>query len=193
MFNKKKTLKNLLLMFCILVLLLPGDVLAMGQSKKNNELKEADKQLEIIKQYLTYDGEEKNIVIFDYNAAIEKNESEEIIELGKALQEVSIVYSMEEETYSNELVKKVVIPVWGNYCGPGWGTKDSTKPTTDILDQGCKAHDNCYKGSGYKKNCKCNKNLINHIDRNYNYMTGSMKTTAFAIRSYFKMFGLIGC
>lgn len=192
MINKKEILKKLLVLCCVLTLLVPGDVLA-ASTGNNKEVRKADRELETIKKYLTYEGEEGDKLIFNDTLAIENNESEEIIMLGKDLEEISIIYSVENESNIDKDTKKLVVPVWGNYCGPGWGTKDSKKPTTDILDKGCKAHDNCYKGAGYKKNCTCNRNLVNHINNNLKNMSGNMLTTAKTIRNYFKTVGLIGC
>ena len=43
--------------------------------------------------------------------------------------------------------RSICLPIWGNYCGPGYGGKDFNKPATDILNDGYKMHDQCYKWS----------------------------------------------
>ena len=101
--------------------------------------------------------------------------------MGRIVVEISEAYAQRQiETYG------LVLPIWGNYCGPGYGTKESTLPPTDILDEGCKAHDNCYKpGGGFRSNCECNQDLIDHIAANSHKMSGNMYWTAMAIVVYF--------
>jgi hypothetical protein len=47
------------------------------------------------------------------------------------------------------------LPVYGNWCGPGYG---AGRPT-DALDACCKVHDDCYDSAGYF-NCGCDQRLI---------------------------------
>jgi Phospholipase A2 len=47
------------------------------------------------------------------------------------------------------------IPVYGNYCGPGYGSGDPV----DAVDYACCVHDHCYHDRGYF-DCSCNHNLI---------------------------------
>lgn len=73
-------------------------------------------------------------------------------------------------------------PAYGNWCGPNYGSGTSI----DILDAGCKAHDLCYRpvsqgGRGYHK-CSCDRDLLNHINRNISKMSGSQKLAANALK-----------
>ncbi|WP_242430264.1 hypothetical protein [Finegoldia magna] len=82
----------------------------------------------------------------------------------------------------------------GNYCGPVYGGKDSDEPVTDVLDEGCRRHDQCYKWSPtLRKNCKCNKDLVDYIDAHKSQMSGTMAKVAWAIRTYFNTVGQLGC
>ncbi|WP_347301483.1 hypothetical protein [Dolosigranulum savutiense] len=92
-------------------------------------------------------------------------ESQQVIEQGMLLETISI-------DYTNNEFRRFGLPIWGNYCGPWHGGKDSSKPATDILDQGCKAHDQCYNWSlAIGDNCECNRALVNHIEANEDKMS----------------------
>lgn len=131
-------------------------------------------------------------IYFNYESAQKNNESSEVIEQGLLLESISSNYS--EANIIGYSTRSIGLPIWGNYCGPGYGGKDSDKPATDILDEGCKRHDQCYKwGLTLRKNCKCNKDLVDYIDANKNQMSGSMAKVAWAIRTYFNTVGQIGC
>lgn len=58
-------------------------------------------------------------------------------------------------------------PIYGNWCGPNYG---SGTPI-DLLDTGCKNHDNCYKKRGRHK-CSCDKEFLQYINSRYSKMTG---------------------
>lgn len=68
-------------------------------------------------------------------------------------------------------------PAYGNWCGPNYG---SGTPI-DILDAGCRTHDKCYGSRGYHK-CSCDRDFLNHINRNISKMSGSQKTSANAMK-----------
>lgn len=59
-------------------------------------------------------------------------------------------------------------PIYGNWCGPNYG---SGTPI-DLLDVGCKKHDNCYKKRGRHK-CSCDKEFLQYINSRYSKMTGA--------------------
>ena len=51
------------------------------------------------------------------------------------------------------------LPIYGNYCGPGYGDPTGMTPPVDAVDAACRAHDLCYGTSGYF-DCACDRTLI---------------------------------
>src|SRR5437763_1203012 len=41
------------------------------------------------------------------------------------------------------------IPIYGNYCGPGYGDESGATAPIDAVDAACRTHDLCYAASGY--------------------------------------------
>ena len=50
----------------------------------------------------------------------------------------------------------ISIPVYGNWCGPGFGGPD---PPIDAVDQVCCRHDKCFGDRGFD-DCGCNRDLL---------------------------------
>jgi hypothetical protein len=48
------------------------------------------------------------------------------------------------------------IPVYGNWCGPGFG---GPNPPIDAVDQVCCRHDKCFDDRGFD-DCSCNRDLL---------------------------------
>jgi hypothetical protein len=51
------------------------------------------------------------------------------------------------------------LPIYGNYCGPGYGDPTGLTPPVDAVDAACRAHDMCYDAKGYF-DCTCDRALI---------------------------------
>jgi len=51
------------------------------------------------------------------------------------------------------------LPVYGRYCGPGFGDPTGMTPPIDAVDAVCREHDLCYGRRGYF-DCRCDRNLI---------------------------------
>lgn len=51
------------------------------------------------------------------------------------------------------------LPIYGNYCGPGFGDPTGATPPIDAVDAACRTHDLCYAARGYF-NCGCDRALI---------------------------------
>jgi hypothetical protein len=51
------------------------------------------------------------------------------------------------------------LPIYGNYCGPGFGDVTGVTPPVDAVDAACRTHDLCYGARGYF-NCGCDRALI---------------------------------
>ncbi|MBP3803997.1 MAG: hypothetical protein J6I76_08880 [Oribacterium sp.] len=192
----KKYLRTLLLIFLLIFALfpLPMQTVTAATTKGNQSYDQVEKNGEIVLQYITVTN---NMIYFDYSSAVRNGESDSIIAQGLTLEHISARYasggSADAGTSSNQR-SAISLPIWGNYCGPGYGGKDSSKPALDVLDEGCKRHDQCYKWSfSIGNNCTCNKNLIDYIDSHKGQMSGTMAVTAWAIRTYFATIGQIGC
>lgn len=146
-------------------------------------------QSERVKQYLIQDGER---VYFDYDRALQNRESDELINIGLLIETISEEYSNSTFT-PNSYFRSIPIPFHGNYCGPGHNGNNFTLPITDVLDQGCQNHDRCFTGMGYRKNCECNRQLVEYIRINRRWIPADVRWKADAIKVYFETAGLIGC
>lgn len=51
------------------------------------------------------------------------------------------------------------LPIYGNYCGPGYGDKTGCSPAKDQVDASCCKHDVCYDQRGYF-DCGCDCDLV---------------------------------
>ncbi|HWP93360.1 MAG TPA: hypothetical protein VNN20_14295 [Thermodesulfobacteriota bacterium] len=68
------------------------------------------------------------------------------------------------------LPQQLSVPVYGNYCGPGFGDPTGNTPPIDAVDAVCREHDLCYGRRGYL-DCQCDRNLIA-------YMPGAIARTS---------------
>lgn len=166
---------SLILLICVFIAT-PNHIYAMlGNAVRKSESKKIIRETErLVDTYVTLDTDE--IPYFDVEEARKNGESEENIEFGELFNEYS--YDM-NNVQNNEIQTRVSIPIWGNWCGPGYGHGEPI----DLLDEGCKIHDGCYEPG--KKNCGCNQILIDYIDRNIYRMTGGQRQMAKVVRSYF--------
>lgn len=180
-------LLGLVFVFSLGVLIQPLN--SYAKSTEDMDYEEIENIGKNVQKYIIVDGDR---LFFDYQKAKENNESQDLIEQGLLLESVSDSYSKTDNETTT--LRAVSLPIWGNYCGPGYGGKDSNKPATDVLDEGCRRHDQCYKWSlTLRKNCKCNKDLVNYIDNHKSEMSGTMAKVAWAIRTYFNTEGQLGC
>ncbi|EEI82477.1 hypothetical protein HMPREF0077_1427 [Anaerococcus tetradius ATCC 35098] len=184
----KKIFLGLIFVLAICVLILPNNNVAASDGE-NLSYSDIERIGDEVQKYIIVDNDS---LYFDYQSAQNNNESPEVIEQGLLLESVSSNYSeFNTEGYST---RSIGLPIWGNYCGPGYGGKDSDEPVTDVLDEGCRRHDQCYKWSlTLRKNCKCNKDLVDYIDTHKSEMSGTMAKVAWAIRTYFNTVGQVGC
>lgn len=186
--NARK-LKFILLCCFTLLLINCTSVYAMAVEHDNVTFDKVEKIGNKVEQYLVVKG---TYVYFNYELAEKNKESFEVIEQGLLIESIS-----NEFNGTNGLQLRSVsisLPIWGNYCGPGYSGEDFTKPAQDILDEGCRRHDKCYKwGLSLTQNCECNRALVQYIDENKSKMTGKMAKVAWAIRTYFNTIGMIGC
>lgn len=52
------------------------------------------------------------------------------------------------------------IPVYGNWCGPGYGSGEPVDP----LDACCQVHDGCYDSKGYFA-CQCDAEIVTCLQK----------------------------
>ncbi|WP_353096771.1 hypothetical protein [Tissierella praeacuta] len=185
--NKFKSFLRMgVFVLALTILVFPTNIFANTQSIGESYY-EVEKIGEVVTKYITVNEDQ---IFFDEEKAKENNENEEVIELGHLLKSVSDSYSIGVEESPTHM-SAIGLPIWGNYCGPGYGGKNSTKPAKDVLDEGCRRHDNCYKWG--RNNCNCNRELVRYIDEHKSEMSGNMARVAWAIRTYFNTIGSIGC
>ncbi|CYX27331.1 TPA: hypothetical protein U1741_000465 [Streptococcus suis] len=177
--NFKKVFEYVFIIMICTLILVPNSVYAktisaVNEYKTNRIIAEDER---ILSEYVITG--KNNIPYFDVDKAIGNGESEDIIESGKLFNDFSNAMSV--DNYNEEALRAMTLPIWGNWCGPGYG---SGAPI-DLLDEGCRQHDNCYVHGG--NNCKCNKKLINYINRNINRMTGGQRKMAHAVKWWFQL------
>lgn len=167
-----------MIMICTLILV-PNGVYAktIGAVNEYNSNRIIAEDERILSEYVTIGKD--NVPYFDVDKAIRNGESKDIIDSGKLFNDFS--NAMSTDNYNEEALRAMTAPIWGNWCGPGYG---SGAPI-DLLDEGCRQHDNCYVHGG--NNCNCNKRLINYINKNINRMTGGQKKMASVVRWWFKL------
>lgn len=73
----------------------------------------------------------------------------------------------------------IAIPIYGNWCGPGYGGGDPT----DAVDQACMVHDLCYDSDGYSA-CSCDAALVRAL-RDTSVPTLRGELTRLLILTYF--------
>lgn len=166
-----------MIMICTLILV-PNGVYAktIGAVNEYNSNRIIAEDERILSEYVTIGKD--NVPYFDIDKAIGNGESEEVIKIGKLFNEFSDDMNKEED--NTDSLRAASIPIWGNWCGPGYG---SGRPI-DLLDEGCRQHDNCYVHGG--NNCNCNRRLINYINRNIGRMTGGQRAMARVVKLYFQ-------
>ena len=125
----KKIFLGLIFVLAICVLILPNNNVAASDGE-NLSYSDIEKIGDEVQKYIIVDNDS---LYFDYQSAQNNNESPEVIEQGLLLESVSSNYSeFNTEGYST---RSIGLPIWGNYCGPGYGGKDSDEPVTDVLDE----------------------------------------------------------
>ncbi|TES48098.1 hypothetical protein [Shouchella lehensis] len=155
---------------------------AFGATKFIDENSSFEEANEVLMKYVSTTEEG---VFFNVEAAINEGESEFVIETGKMLNELNDMYNPSEEDVVTPLIS---LPIWGNWCGPGYGGG----PTKDHLDAACKEHDIAYGREGYFS-CTADARLIARIGRDYNKMKTLEKMMAQNVVIYFTAQMAVNC
>lgn len=111
--------------------------------------------------YINEDG----VPEYNREEAIENNVSDEVLEVADQTYAFMMSKYYEE---NNIQTRATAFPVYGNWCGPHYG---SGTPI-DLLDKGCKDHDQCYADKK-RHLCSCDKAMLNYINNNYSKMSGT--------------------
>ncbi len=168
-------MKKVFLTFMTAILLCSGvsSVSAQASDKKVDENSDFEETQEVLEKYITSteDGE----VVFDVNQAKEDGQSEFIIGSGEIINQLNQEYSQEEVT-----TMAIPLPIWGNWCGPGYGGGE----TQDLLDAACKQHDLDYAKYGYF-DCDSDLRLTARIAVDRSKMGFIEKQYASAVAAYF--------
>lgn len=171
---KTKLFNRILIILLIGILLTPSKlfVSAFKYEKKTDN----DKLTETVLRYVE---NEDNLLQFNLPRAHNDRVNKEIIEIGLLFNKYS--EAMNKQTTNRGLSTRTLsIPIWGNWCGYGYGSGDPI----DLLDYACKLHDQCYEKNKYW-DCDCDKALIDRIDGDLDDMTSGQRKAAIAIKAYF--------
>lgn len=116
--------------------------------------------LSSVEQYINFEDSK----LFDEEKARQNNESEEVIQIGLAYNEMYKAEIQGDYEKVNRRKRAVIsgLTHYGNWCGKGNNGKDPI----DILDAQCKIHDNCYGTKGMWNNF-CDIDLVYNIARNF--------------------------
>ena len=151
---------------CLLVMFLcPTSVFASTKASY-----EAQQDIDTVRSYTTIYADGR--ASFDYERAKANQEPEEILEIGTLVEEFADAYY----NASLGIVLAVELPVYGNWCGPGYG--EGNGAPIDALDAACMEHDKCYERTHYNK---CDQALVDTINSKIQYMSGKQLNTAKAI------------
>lgn len=137
-------------------------------------------------KYLAEDANSSIGTIFQVEEAIEQGASEDIVEAGRTFNAMEDQYSTPQGNGIS--TQKISLPIWGNWCGPGYGGGKAK----DLLDRACMNHDKCYGSKGYF-NCSCDRTLISSINRDYSRMHTTEKIAATAVKAYFNAQIKVNC
>ena len=178
MIRLKKGISFICLISFLFVFLCPTQ--AFANTAANYE---ADQVVENVNQYLY--TTENGLLKFDKERAITNCEDEIVIQTGEKIEEIALAYYEYELAQETGIALAVTIPIYGNYCGPGYG---SGFPL-DVLDAQCQKHDDCYGGTeapeGYHS-CYCDWELVDDVRSVLSSLDVDQTVTAYAIIGYFE-------
>ncbi len=155
-----------------------------------DDIKQVDDDIRVIEKYFVV-GEDGNVSYYR-DKAIEDGISGERLDFADQVYAYGRIQSNEtseievigkKKSISEATMKAIAFPIYGNWCGPYYG---SGVPI-DLLDKGCKNHDNCYEKKGRHK-CSCDKAFLAYINKNYSKMSDSkQKAMAKVIKAWLQI------
>lgn len=156
---------------------LPADITAISVEDSQDTFNDA------VQKYVRVDA---GSVVFDREQAVRDGVSDDVLAAGEMVNGLSDGYA--SESPGGVSARKLSLPIWGNWCGPGHGGGAAK----DLLDSACRAHDKFYAKKGYF-NCSCDRTLIATIKRDYNRMHTTEKIAATAVKAYFSAQIRVNC
>lgn len=183
-------MKNIKVLVSVVLCMILAFAFSFPKAAQDMNREQLEKRFEEVKEYLVLDG---TWLYFDLEKAERAGVSKEVLEMGLDLEEVSTHLNKASLRGETLAVALSGIPIYGNYCGPWYSGDDFTLPAIDVLDEGCRQHDLCYKGPGLGVNCECNKALVSYIYTHWNEMSEAEQKVAKLIAFFFASFGLVGC
>lgn len=182
---KKNISKLLTIVVISTVLFTPTGIIVNATS--TGEMHQIEQKISIIEKYFISD--ENGTVTYMRDVAIEDGLSNDLLSfadnvyafgLSQSTGSEKVIIKDSRDNIAEVNAKAVAFPVYGNWCGPGYG---SGTPI-DILDKGCKNHDMCYRRVGYHK-CSCDRTFLRYVKNNYKKMAGtSQKAMAKVIQGW---------
>lgn len=172
----KNVIKYFTVFAIIFSMILPNRLVYATTDVDSNNLDGVSK---LVKKYVV--KSQNKGFYFDIERAKEDGASTDLIEIGRILNNY-IDANKEFKSRSLQQGLSISFPVYGNWCGPGYG---SGTPV-DILDTACMVHDKCYDSKGYFA-CSCDRELITTIGDNLYRMGTKEKLAAYAIGTYFNL------
>lgn len=138
-----------------------------------NDINDLKELLSRVERYIDFT---KNS-FFDEEKARLNNESEDIIQIGLAYNEMYLNEKQGNYEKVNRRKRAVIsgLTHYGNWCGKG----NNGKKPIDILDAQCKKHDLCYEKKGMW-NSSCDKDLVYNIAKNF----GAINKIGWHARTY---------
>ena len=129
--------------------------------------------LSSVEQYIDFEDSK----LFDEEKARHNNESEEVIQIGLAYNEMYKAEKQGDYEKVNRRKRAVIsgLTHYGNWCGKG----NNGKSPIDILDAQCKTHDKCYSKKGMW-NSSCDVDFVYNIARNF----GAINKIGWHARTY---------
>lgn len=111
-------------------------------------------------QYIAVDN--NGSVKFDLQKAKQDQQSIDVLNVGNAINDLSLNIEAEGYTSTVNGVFRALFPIgsYGNYCGKG--NKGWNKKPIDDLDAACRSHDACFKGFNAKSK-SCNRAFISKL------------------------------
>lgn len=132
-------------------------------------------EMKKMKEYVVTDDQG---VTFDTPAALDDGVSREVLNMGQLLND----YNGEHEAAADDSQMSARgYPVWGNWCGPGYGGGRAV----DVLDSICRVHDRCYERVAYFA-CSCDSYLVSSINRESARMDSRERAVAGAVSAWFQ-------
>lgn len=141
----------------------------------------ADLLWSAVEQYIDTTGDQP---YFDTDKATADGASADVLAAGQQFNDYTYEQYLEQQPEASRQTRALRLPIWGYWCGPGYGTDGD--PVQDTLDLACMHHDKCYEAQGYFS-AQCDQALLDEIDLNWQAMGRQERIAAVAVKGYFTL------